>query len=440
MMIALNFTSNTNDITEDSARVSGSNINIMRYDKGYYDQYDRKEPYFTNDETKQLLQIINKYKLVTTNVSFASINYEERYFFPENNKSMTIEETMGSYNNIRTSTYVDYAFPLGIDGAITDGRIWNEDDVDTNHIWVKDIFIQRAFTDGIVLGVGSKIWFQTMIYDYTQSSGQSYEPEFYSHEYEIIGIISDSKVDEYQKNLNELYPNNYYFFNDVDIFLDFTYNLNIYPAEMKLNSISIAYFPPLTSYDFDQLFQYVEGFVDEVETTFPSYDEIVTVANSSLIMEFSITRTLTAVIIAFASALGLFILLLSIGSVANTIIISVDKNKKFIGLMKALGLKQRQVESVVRIEAIITISLGILISTGVLFVAFPFFESINRSLVGSIFSYQLEYIEYTIKTSIPVYLPFAVALVFIIMTLIFSRSSLRTIARMDVITIISEVS
>ena len=436
MMIALNFTSNTNDITEASARKSPSSIYINRF----YETKDwepSKQAYFNDEEVNTLNEIFSKYNNIITDITYEGYSNITNYFLPGNIDLSSNDFYGQEYFKYRySSKNTNFSFPLGIDGAIIDGRIWTKDDVGTNHIWVKDSFINNAFVNGVALEVGSKIWVQTELYDYRSEYGKV---NYVSQEYEIMGIISSGKVEEHQKNIKTIYPN-YYYYESFDLYFDISYIQETFPANLNIRSIYIGYFPPQSSYDFNQLYNLVDKLVKEIKLTFPTNNEIKLNVSSTLIDEFLISKILTAVIIGFASALGLIILLLSIGSVANTIIISVDKNKKFIGLMKALGLKQRQVEDIVRIEAIITITIGIIFSTIVLYATLPLFRTINEAIIKLLFAYQLNYIEYTIRTSIPLYLPVAVAIVFILMTLIFSRSSLRTIAKMDVITIISEVS
>jgi ABC-type antimicrobial peptide transport system permease subunit len=436
MMIALNFSSNTKVITETSARKSPSSIYINRNYKTL-DYEPDKYAFFDNEDVKLMSELFSKYNNVITNVTYDSYMNFNAHFFSEN-IDLTSNEfyNLETFNNSYSSKITDFAFPLGIDGAIIDGRIWTKDDVGTNHIWVKDSYINSAYTKGTVLEVGSKVWIQSEIYDYRKNPNKA---DYFSHEYEIMGIISTEKIEDHRKQILEIYPN-YYSFESSDLYFDITYFQNTLPTEYTINSVNVSYFPPQSSYDFNQLYGLVDGLVKELKLTFPNENDIELYVTSTLIDEFMITKIMTTVIISFAAALGFIILLLSIGSVSNTIIISVDKNKKFIGLMKALGLKQRQVEDIVRIEAIITIAIGILISTIILYILLPLFVTINESIINLLFSYQLSYIEHTTRTSVPLYLPFAVAIVFILMTLIFSRSSLRTISKMDVITIISEVS
>ena len=136
--------------------------------------------------------------------------------------------------------------------------------------------------------------------------------------------------------------------------------------------------------------------------------------------------------------LGLLILILSVGSVANTIIISVDKNRKFIGLMKAMGLNQRGVKKIVTCESLVQIILGVLVGVAVLFLLQPVVFSLMESMFASMFAYYE--VEFAVSVRIPFYLPMVTALLFFLFASLFSRGSLGKIARQDVISTISEVA
>ena len=52
---------------------------------------------------------------------------------------------------------------------------------------------------------------------------------------------------------------------------------------------------------------------------------------------------------------------MSVGSLANSVMISIDSSKKFIGLLKALGMKGKSLKLVVILESITLITVGVLL-------------------------------------------------------------------------------
>jgi ABC-type lipoprotein release transport system permease subunit len=120
--------------------------------------------------------------------------------------------------------------------------------------------------------------------------------------------------------------------------------------------------------------------------------------------------------------------------------ISVDKNKKFIGLLKALGLNEKDLKSTIKMESITTIVLGVMLAFGTVFLFKELIEGLNQLLLTSLFSNYLNEIEYTIVFSMPIYIPFIVLIFFVFFTLLFARGSMSKIAKTDPMAVISEVA
>ena len=144
------------------------------------------------------------------------------------------------------------------------------------------------------------------------------------------------------------------------------------------------------------------------------------------------------IVIAVAIFLGFVVLLLSIESVANTIMISVDKNRKFIGLLKALGLNQKGVKSLIKVEAFITILIGLVFGGLISFGTNGIMKLIVQSLIDQIFAYQD--IDLIVKVTFNPLLPLLTFIIFYLFAILFSKGSLRKISSQDVIETISEVA
>ena len=98
----------------------------------------------------------------------------------------------------------------------------------------------------------------------------------------------------------------------------------------------------------DKLSVFVESLNNVLPRDNPEYDSVDCYALS----ELNMSNIMSFAIIGAAAFLCLVLILLSIGSLANTIMISVDKNKKFIGLLKALGLNEKDLKSTINKKAI----------------------------------------------------------------------------------------
>ena len=161
---------------------------------------------------------------------------------------------------------------------------------------------------------------------------------------------------------------------------------------------------------------------------------------SSAENDIFVSKVLIFIVIVLSLLFSLILILLSIGSLVNTIMISVDKNKKFIGLLKALGLNEKDLKSVIKMESITTICLGVILAFVTIVVAKPILTGVNDMLVTAIFNEYLIDIDYDIIFNIPIYVPAIVIAFFIVFTLIFARGSMAKIAKTDPMAVISEVS
>lgn len=128
------------------------------------------------------------------------------------------------------------------------------------------------------------------------------------------------------------------------------------------------------------------------------------------------------------------ILVISIGSVANSIIISVDKNKRFLGVMMAVGLRTGGVKRIVQYEALIIIMLA----TGLAFGLLKLFQRYFMPVIDFLMS--LPGFTDSSIVVLPFYIPLITIVGFIAMALLFARKSLTKIINMDVISVISEVA
>lgn len=226
------------------------------------------------------------------------------------------------------------------------------------------------------------------------------------------------------------------------VIADGAYFMRQFAGTYDVIQVEMTYRPPQTDYDYNAVYSDMKALTERMNEGLETYlnwdDKEVSPFSCSYVEEMRMTVLMSIFIMAVVIILGLLILILSVGSVANTIIISVDKNRKFIGLMKAMGLNQRGVKKIVTCESLVQIILGVLVGVAVLFLLQPVVLSLMESMFASMFAYYE--VEFAVSVRIPFYLPMVTALLFFLFASLFSRGSLGKIARQDVISTISEVA
>ena len=208
-----------------------------------------------------------------------------------------------------------------------------------------------------------------------------------------------------------------------------------------IRSVSMSYSPPETEYDYNALFSAMRDFADEVnEKIEPNvnnagdrYPRFV----CSFVDSMQMVVLGTVLVFAVASLLSLIVLLLSVGSVANTIVISVDKDRKFLGLMKAMGLKRKGVSRIVICQSLFMIAAGVVLGIAFLYLLRPVVRSAIASFITSMAGMSLPIL---LSVRVSPLLPVATAAAFFLAAVLFSRGSVDRIARQDAIAAINEVS
>lgn len=405
LLLSINFATNANRLMKEYFNQTGSNAYV-------YSAYDENNPYdygFTNEEIDSFNEVVSKYTYLCDSISYGSLHL--------NNNDADSSYSYVSCDTMLTNYEVPYGFE---DIEILEGRFWNTSDAGTNRALVSREFLLSCSDNDLFYSIGDKMKCSYEYYYKSNSGDNTWGSKKYSTEFEIIGVF-DSE-DSY-----------------TDMICDVDYAVKTFKDSCTVSYIEMTYKPPKDNYDFDEVYSEMEAFMSEINQALELSGD--NEATASIISSLTLIRIISIAIIALAAILSLVILLLSVGSIANTIIISVDKNKKSLGLMKALGLNHKNVNKLVKIEALITIVLGIILSTVFLLVMKGTLENILTSMMNSIFAYELYELEsFAFTFSIPVYIPIITIVVFILMALLFSRGSLRNLAKMDVISIISEVS
>ena len=325
----------------------------------------------------------------------------------------------------------EHKFPITGAIEIIEGTNVNKNHSNTNKVLVSVNYVQEYYEEkNVVLKPGDSIDY-TLEYD-VRKDNQNTENAVKKLTFEILGIY---KVKEDDKKLYE----SSLVAQTSDIIVDAHYLMNNVP-NLYYKEASYYYNVTQTNFDSKELTSKLDSFVKALKRELPRESKHYDSVNCNALMDLSMSRIIGVVIIGVAAFLGLVLILLSIGSLANTIMISVDKNKKFIGLLKALGLNEKDLKSTIKMESITTIVLGIILSFGTVYLLKGFIGGLNELLLTSMFANYLNEIEYTIVFALPIYIPLIVLVFFIFFTLLFARGSMSKIAKTDPMAVISEVA
>ncbi len=360
------------------------------------DHFEMKEYYFDNNELGSYIEKVGNelpfLQNVTMNVNTSQIRLD---------------------NN---TEYVDFALTdlsknmlAGQDNYLRAGRLWNKDDVNKQYAWINDTYAEKS-----KLTVGDK--FNIRVFDsegYDKDPSPNYNDYEKSYEFEVVGIV-DFQYYEWAQNSF--------------VILDYNFATK---SGLKINRIRFTQSKIEEGATLGQLNK-IKSFIKDNKTFdyeknptgLDVYSDIINARTMSMIM--------TLIIVVAVLVVSVIIILLSIGCVSNSIQITVEQNAKFFGMMKAIGMRNNVVKSVVRIQALVSIFIAVLLGT---IVTIGLFYGIQPLLASTLATLGLN-----LKLVMPFYVPFAVFALMAIMVILFTIKSLNRISKMDVVSVISEVN
>lgn len=300
------------------------------------------------------------------------------------------------------------------------GRLWEPDDEGTSRVWVSEAFISKAASLGYFLEVGDYIvisltcWYPDENDNYVRVSS--------AEKLRITGIFLNSALED----LNS----------EHDLFIDIITAYNIIGDYININNVYITTEPKI-GYIFNQEYKKMNTIVKNINGEIePSKNNNRTNDRfrCDIVENLQNAKIIGLVINGACVFICFIILLISIGSVANSVIISVDKNKRFFGVMMAVGLRNNGVKRIVQYESLIMI----ILSTGLAYGILKLFDHYFVPIIDFLMTLP-GFTDATI-IAMPIYIPIATIAAFIFMALLFARNSLAKIINMDVISVISEVN
>lgn len=372
----------------------------LRY-RNYFDLENLGAEYkdFSKDEIDKLLKHIDKEYSYLQNVTFDS----------EFNGPYEGHITMDSvYAEI---VFTDFSRNLLAGGYdyLVDGRLWNKSDVGENNVWITPN-IAKNFN----LKVGDKITFSRTkkSNDVESNFGMNFTEEKF-----------DMKIGGIVKYERRYWSNTDYVFFDFHTALDmgekFDY-IQFTQSKLAKGGATMAQLNQINKFAKKYGTYHYEKNPDGLDVYSDAYE-------TRLMMVL-----LTAGIIAAVLFVAVVIILLSIGCVSNSIQITVEQNAKFFGMMKAVGMRNGVVKSIVRIQALVSIFVAVLLATIVTVTLFFVFKPMLAGLLASMYI--------TIELTMPFYIPIAVFALMAAMVMLFTIKSLNRISKMDVVSVISEVN
>lgn len=320
------------------------------------------------------------------------------------------------------------------DSYLKTGRMWNkETDSNSNNIWLSSNAADKY-------NLGDTITLESYYYNWNNSSGN----QIVCGKKQVAGTVqgflnvgsSNSMYVfiEYRHfnetrvaQTNEIWYNGPLGGSSVSMTLDHVYATMVTQPEFTYGINAQNY--------MRDILKKVDAAVTPTNSIFGSTAEMASVCNT--LEKLKTAMNLTVVVVCVALFISLVIILLSVGCVANTIKISAEKSRKFFGVMKAVGMKNKSLHQILTWQIVIMMILGVAIASLGAFLIIGAVEPILGMLLGNLFGFMEEV---AVICAISPVIPFAVAAALTGIVLLFTRSNMRAISKMDVITVINEVN
>lgn len=427
-ILGISFFKSINDAYIDLYEENGAIFQLQSY---YNNEGDNHEWRGINDEEYSLvMEQFQPYPELVDNVAISNVYMGSNYLYDIDTalSKTQLDELYNShdfyqkYSDSRITTSVFSSWgdldtqSKGIN-YLKEGAHWTRDDEGSKKVWVSESFLINAASYGLYLSVNDYVVLSFDVWDHDAETNY-----VASERFRIAGVLLKSALVELR--------------NDSDVFLDIVTVFNLMGNRVNLNSIIIINEPKI-GYVFNDEYKKMHSIVRNINSSIePSVDRSKARPRfrCDLVDYLNNVRIVGAVFIGASVFICFIILIISIGSVANSVVISVDKNKRFLGVMMAVGLKKKGVKNIVQYETLLII----MIATGLAYGIVRVFEQYLMPIID----YMMNLTGFTDSSQLvmPIYIPIATVLGFIIMALLFARKSLVKIVNMDVISVISEVS
>ncbi len=161
-------------------------------------------------------------------------------------------------------------------------------------------------------------------------------------------------------------------------------------------------------------------------TIIENYNSVQWVSSDSLSSLLK-AKNSSLVIILVTIIVCILSLIATIGIIINSILISIDQNKTSFGILKALGINEKDSFEILLIEIIMNIVIGIIISSIIIFLLSKVLSSLSLKLVDLVnyIGFDGFYGAIVQNKVYPFYVPLITIIIMTIFIVIFSKDSLK---------------
>lgn len=296
----------------------------------------------------------------------------------------------------------DQNYFVGVKDFLVDGRMWNETDKGKPHIWLRSNYAKL-----MQIQVGDQ--FKLVI------DKNSFEDDIVEY-LTVVGIVNCDTITNLGYDLKIV---------DKDYLEQF---------DVKYHSIKFRYPIKQNEEEFKiSTFLKMQGLINKYNT----YEEEVNPdglkVNSYCVNDKMRVIYFALCIFAVVFLLSTIIIALSMSCIANSMNISIEKNRKFFGTMKAIGMKNSTMRNVVRLQVLFLIILSVVLATAI---TFGVLAGVKPYMMVILLNFDV-ISEFSIL--VPHYIPIITCLYLVLFVFLFTIKTLKKMSKMDVVSVINEV-
>ena len=163
-------------------------------------------------------------------------------------------------------------------------------------------------------------------------------------------------------------------------------------------------------------------------------------ASCNVFEKYQENNAIRYIVVGVAVFFSIILLLISIGSLVNSVLISISGSKRFMGLLKALGMHNKSLVAIFVLESLLLVSVGTLLGYILLICLSNPLSSLMNLIVSFTYSAYMKVTTFAVSIQLPVYIFFTALVVFLLLTYLFSRGALYKTVKANPYSVINEVN
>lgn len=199
-----------------------------------------------------------------------------------------------------------------------------------------------------------------------------------------------------------------------DCFADVNYMFSV--AQTKCDSLSVNYVKDENT-DYNKAVSAYKALEKAIKNSLPQGSDRTYCAVVELVSE---NQAESLFFVGGAIIIAVVLLLLSVGSISNTMIISVDQNRKLSAIMRCIGVSEGDLYKIFICECAMTIIVGVALAFITLVCLTVLLKNLVFSLAKFIYGYSTAELSAFVSYVFPFYIPILTAVFFIAFTALFS--------------------